>query len=223
MSLPVLSVVDVPALPDDAALLIPPPQSKSGAFFTIARTDITWNGNLGLTSIIGSSTSRSHRESRSRYLRPGECANYETFHCAHNGTGGKSNYMRKTAWECRIESKRIEGGCPCFVEPNRKHAADDDPYGAGEQPGKCAQSPMRAPPANTRARAVADNQVVPKAEPPPPRSSCSHFNHPCSSCPRVPLSRSSRTRCFPLPHRSPHTGHSQKPIPIFFLTYSCHM
>ena len=40
----------------------------------------------------------------------------ETFHCARNGTGGKKNYVKKTARETKIDSKRIEGGCPCYVQ-----------------------------------------------------------------------------------------------------------
>jgi hypothetical protein len=40
----------------------------------------------------------------------------ETFRCAHNQLGGTKPYMKKTMWERKIESKRIEGGCPCLVE-----------------------------------------------------------------------------------------------------------
>ena len=41
---------------------------------------------------------------------------YETFHCTRNQLGGVKPYVKKTAWKRKIESKRIEGGCPCFVE-----------------------------------------------------------------------------------------------------------
>src|SRR6266852_3622188 len=37
----------------------------------------------------------------------------ETYCCACNRTGGKSCYMKKTTRERKIESKRLEGGCPC--------------------------------------------------------------------------------------------------------------
>jgi hypothetical protein len=47
-------------------------------------------------------------------------------------------------------------------EPNRKRAADSDPYGAGEQSGKRAKPDARSAAANARARAAAE----PKAEPP---------------------------------------------------------
>jgi hypothetical protein len=40
----------------------------------------------------------------------------ETLSCARNGTGGKKNYVKKTTRERKIDSKRIEGGCPCFVQ-----------------------------------------------------------------------------------------------------------
>ena len=40
----------------------------------------------------------------------------KTFRCTRNGTGGLSRYEKKTARERKIESKRIEGGCPCFVQ-----------------------------------------------------------------------------------------------------------
>ena len=33
----------------------------------------------------------------------------------HNGTGEKSNYMKNMDWKQKIESKHIEGKCPCKV------------------------------------------------------------------------------------------------------------
>jgi hypothetical protein len=52
-------------------------------------------------------------------------------------------------------------------EPNRKRAADYDPYGAGEQSGKRAKPDARSAAANARARRAAEEQAVLKAEPPP--------------------------------------------------------
>jgi hypothetical protein len=52
-------------------------------------------------------------------------------------------------------------------EPNRKHAADYDPYGAGEQSGKRARPDARSAAANARARCAAEERAVLKAEPPP--------------------------------------------------------
>ena len=40
----------------------------------------------------------------------------EIFSCTHNGTGGKKVYVKKTTCERKIDSKWIEGGCPCFVQ-----------------------------------------------------------------------------------------------------------
>jgi len=52
------------------------------------------------------------RQSKSRQLY----STCKTFRCTRNGTGGKSHYVKKTARERKIDSKRIEGGCPCFVQ-----------------------------------------------------------------------------------------------------------
>jgi uncharacterized protein YbjT (DUF2867 family) len=51
-------------------------------------------------------------------------------------------------------------------EPNRKRAADNDPYGAGEQSGKHVKPDACSAAANARAHAAAE-RAVPKAEPPP--------------------------------------------------------
>src|SRR5713101_7232440 len=40
----------------------------------------------------------------------------ETYCCTHNRTGRKSHYVKKTTQEWKIESKQLEGGCPCFVQ-----------------------------------------------------------------------------------------------------------
>jgi hypothetical protein len=39
----------------------------------------------------------------------------EIFYCMHNGTGGKKHYVKKTTHERKINSKQIEGGCPCSI------------------------------------------------------------------------------------------------------------
>ena len=51
-------------------------------------------------------------------------------------------------------------------EPNRKRAANSDPYGAGEQSGKRAKPDAHSAAANARVHAAAE-RAVPKAEPPP--------------------------------------------------------
>jgi hypothetical protein len=40
----------------------------------------------------------------------------ETFCCAHNGTGRKKHYVKTMTHERKIDSKQIEGGCPCFIQ-----------------------------------------------------------------------------------------------------------
>ena len=40
----------------------------------------------------------------------------KTFCCTHNKTGGVKYYEKKTVQERKIESKRIEGGCPCYIQ-----------------------------------------------------------------------------------------------------------
>ena len=40
----------------------------------------------------------------------------ETFCCICNKTWGVKHYEKKTAWERKIESKQIEGRCPCYVQ-----------------------------------------------------------------------------------------------------------
>jgi hypothetical protein len=40
----------------------------------------------------------------------------KTFRCARNGCGGLKPYKKKTMRERKIGSKRIQGGCPCYVQ-----------------------------------------------------------------------------------------------------------
>jgi hypothetical protein len=40
----------------------------------------------------------------------------ETLCCVCNATGGKSHYVKKTMHKRKIDSKQIEGGCPCFIQ-----------------------------------------------------------------------------------------------------------
>ncbi len=39
-----------------------------------------------------------------------------TFHCAWNGTGGVKAYKKKMACERKIDTKQINGGCPCYIQ-----------------------------------------------------------------------------------------------------------
>ena len=45
----------------------------------------------------------------------------ETFHCVQNEMGGKLHYMKKTTYERKIKSKRIKGGCPCYIQIKTYH------------------------------------------------------------------------------------------------------
>jgi hypothetical protein len=56
------------------------------------------------------------RVAKTRYSKSQLYSSCVTLRCARNGTGGKSHYVKKTTRERKIESKRIEGGCPCFVQ-----------------------------------------------------------------------------------------------------------
>jgi hypothetical protein len=92
-------------------------------------------------------------------------------------------------------------------EPNRKRAADDDPYGAGEQSGKRAKPDARSAAANARARAAAERASLPKAEPPPTQLPLSPtlppptpLPPPASFPPPTPLPPAS----LPLPAPPPH-------------------
>ena len=40
----------------------------------------------------------------------------KTFCCTCNRIGGVKHYEKKTMQERKIESKRIEGGCPCYIQ-----------------------------------------------------------------------------------------------------------
>jgi hypothetical protein len=40
----------------------------------------------------------------------------KTFCCAHNGCEGIKHYEKKMAQEQKIDSKWIDGGCPCYIQ-----------------------------------------------------------------------------------------------------------
>jgi hypothetical protein len=96
-------------------------------------------------------------------------------------------------------------------EPNRKCAADNDPYGAGEQSGKRAKPDARSAAANARARAA---QVL-KAEPPPTQPA-----PPLTPLPLPVLSPTLPPRLHHsfCPRRPHHTSHSLRIHTIISLT-----
>jgi len=128
--LPAPSIADVPAVPDDADpeceesdTIDPAISSKMGSITynrEVSSYDLEWESraefNKWLTyeqAAIGIEI----RLSKTRYSKNNTLySTCETFRCMRNGTGGKSHYMKKTTWEWKIKSKRIEGGCLCLVQ-----------------------------------------------------------------------------------------------------------
>jgi hypothetical protein len=125
MSSPMSSVVNTPAVLDDAGseCINPATSSRIGRItydWEEAGYNLEWesraNFNEWLThkqTAIGIEIRISKtRESKSHDLY----STCETFRCTRNGTGEKSHYVKKTTRERKINSKWIEGGCPCFVQ-----------------------------------------------------------------------------------------------------------
>ena len=57
------------------------------------------------------------RRSKTRNSQAREiCLTCETFRCTRNQIGSTKSYEKKTTRERKIASKRIEGGCPCYVQ-----------------------------------------------------------------------------------------------------------
>ena len=125
MTSPVPAVVNVPAAPDDAGSehIDPATSSRIGSISCDREENgynLEWESradfNNWLTheqAALGIEIRVSKtRASKSRQLY----STCETFRCVHNGTGGKTNYIKKTTRERKIDSKRIDGGCPCYVQ-----------------------------------------------------------------------------------------------------------
>ena len=125
MSSPLPSVVvNVPAVPDDAGLeQIDPATSTRMGSITYDRDnsyDIEWesisefNTWLSCEQVAHGIKIRRQKIKRSKvgllYLT---C---ETYRCVRNETGRKSHYVKKTTRERKIDTKRINGGCPCIVQ-----------------------------------------------------------------------------------------------------------
>ena len=126
MSSPVLAfVVNVPdTVPDDSGLdhIDPATSTKVGS--------ITYDHQEGGFNLEWESRADFHEWlkheqtalgieiwlSKTRHAKTPLYSTCKTFSCTCNGTGGKSNYMKKTDQERKIESKGIEGGCPCYVQ-----------------------------------------------------------------------------------------------------------
>ena len=128
MSSPASSVVNLPAVPDDAGLehidptIDPATCSKIGSMSYDRQENgynLEWESRAEFTDWLTNEQAALGIEIRVSKTRASKSQVYstcETFRCARNGTGGKVNYIKKTARERKIDSKRIEGGCPCFVQ-----------------------------------------------------------------------------------------------------------
>jgi hypothetical protein len=115
---------DVPAMPDDASPEHIDPATLSGmgsiTYDWKHGYNLEWESradfNKWLThkqAVIGVEIRLSKtRRSKGQQVY----STCETFCCTCNGTGGKTSYMKKTQCERKIDSKWIEGGCPCIVQ-----------------------------------------------------------------------------------------------------------
>jgi hypothetical protein len=126
MSSPVSSsVVNVPAMLDDSGpeRIDPATSSKIGSMMHDRKEsgyNLEWESRAEFNTWLSHEQAAlgieirvsKTRESKARQLY----STCETLRCAHNGTGGKSCYVKKTTHVRKIDSKRIEGGCPCFVQ-----------------------------------------------------------------------------------------------------------
>ena len=122
MSLPVPSVADVSTVLDDASPEEDPPKIGSMTYNREQNSfNLEWESRDDFSNWLRLEQKEMGIElriskvwkSQARELR---YSSNETFSCMRNGTGGKKVYVKKTTRERKIDSKRIEGRCPCFVQ-----------------------------------------------------------------------------------------------------------
>ncbi len=127
---PVPSIADVPTIPDDTGPeranpdTIDPTTSTRMGSITYDREEGSYN--LEWESRDDFDKWLTHEQatigieirlSKTRYSKNNKLySKGEIFCCAHNGTGGKKHHMKMTACERKIDSKWIEGRCPCSVQ-----------------------------------------------------------------------------------------------------------
>ena len=122
MSLPVPSVADIPAVLDDASPKEDPPKIGSMTYDQEQNSfNLEWESRDDFSNWLRLEQKEMGIELRVSKVRKSQVwelcySSNETFSCTHNGTGGKKVYVKKTTHERKIDSKRIEGGCPCFVQ-----------------------------------------------------------------------------------------------------------
>ena len=122
MSLPVPSVADVPAVLDDAGPEEDPPKIGSMTYDREQNGfNLEWGSRDDFSNWLRLEQKEMGIELRVSKVRKSQAqelrySSNETFSCTRNGTGGKKVYVKKTTRERKIDSKWIEGGCPCFVQ-----------------------------------------------------------------------------------------------------------
>jgi hypothetical protein len=119
MLLPVLSVINVPVMPDDAGPVDLTTSTKIGSFLHDRenRYNLEWESRADFNNWLKHEQATYGIEIRvSKTQKARELYSLgETFHCVYNGTGGKKHYVKKTVCEYKIKSKQIDSGCPCFI------------------------------------------------------------------------------------------------------------
>ena len=94
-------------------------------------------------------------------------------------------------------------------EPNCKCMTDNDPYGAGEQSGKCAKPDARSADANAQACKAAEQEAL-KAKPPLPPAS-QPLPTPLPLPPMLPLPASQPFHMMPAMHTPTMYSHPFQP------------
>ena len=124
MSSPAPTLIDVPAAPVNAGTDPAAPLRTVGSI-TYDREEngyrLEWETRADFESWLSHEQRALGIEIRRSKTRTSKAQQQvyltcETFRCARNGCGGLKPYQRKTARERKIDSKRIDGGCPCYVQ-----------------------------------------------------------------------------------------------------------
>jgi hypothetical protein len=111
--------------PDDAgADRIDPATSLQVGSITYDREqngyDLEWESRAEFDRWLKHKQDASGVEIRVSVTRPSKTGvlylNCVTFCCTRNGTGGVKAYEKTTARKRKVASKRIKGGCPCYVQ-----------------------------------------------------------------------------------------------------------
>ena len=122
MLLLVPSVADIPAVLDDAGPEEDPPKIGSMTYDREQNGfNLKWESRDDFSNWLRLEQKEMGIELRVSKVRKSQAqelhySSNKTFSCTRNGMGGKKVYVKKTTCERKIDSKRIEGRCPCFVQ-----------------------------------------------------------------------------------------------------------